>query len=458
MMKILQRKTGFTQKIGFIIFGIVLALFFLEILLHTGGFLITSIKECKNKKAFLKNANYCILCLGESTTDRQWPVFLEEILNNQNIGATFKVIDKGKTATNTSLIVASLEEYLNAYNPDIVVTMMGINDGTAVVENNKAVLKPLFFLEQLKIYKLADLLLKHIKHTFSFDGQTDEEKMLKKKIAQYPHNHNTYAELGYYYLGNGRSRDAKRMLRKSIELNSKNDIAYAALSSCYLHEARMEEGEIVARKAIEINPKNNTGLVTLGWCLLNQGKYKEAEELLKKSVDLPFCGAEAYFAMGMCYINQKKYEEASKLFEQAIIDFPNNDRFYSSLADCYHNLGQEKLSEEYKKQSYAVRKQTYNPVTYLNYNKFKYILAKKGVRFICVQYPMMNIEPLKEMLRPNEGVIFVDNELLFKNATEKEGYDEYFTDSFAGDFGHCTVKGNKLLAENIANVISKELF
>ncbi|MFH1363885.1 MAG: hypothetical protein ABIH45_06740 [Candidatus Omnitrophota bacterium] len=71
---------------------------------------------------------------------------------------------------------------------------------------------------------------------------------------------------------------------------------------------------------------------------------------------------------------------------------------------------------------------------------------------------MMNIEPLKKMLRPNEGVIFVDNEMLFKNATEKEGYDEYFTDSFAGDFGHCTVKGNKLLAENIAKAISKKLF
>jgi hypothetical protein len=29
---------------------------------------------------------------------------------------------------------------------------------------------------------------------------------------------------------------------------------------------------------------------------------------------------------------------------------------------------------------------------------------------------------------------------------------------FAGDFGHCTDKGNRLLAENIATVILKEVF
>jgi hypothetical protein len=29
---------------------------------------------------------------------------------------------------------------------------------------------------------------------------------------------------------------------------------------------------------------------------------------------------------------------------------------------------------------------------------------------------------------------------------------------FAGDFGHCTVKGNTLLAQNIADVILREVF
>jgi hypothetical protein len=34
----------------------------------------------------------------------------------------------------------------------------------------------------------------------------------------------------------------------------------------------------------------------------------------------------------------------------------------------------------------------------------------------------------------------------------------YFVDMSGGDFGHCAPKGNRLLAENIANVILKEVF
>jgi hypothetical protein len=52
----------------------------------------------------------------------------------------------------------------------------------------------------------------------------------------------------------------------------------------------------------------------------------------------------------------------------------------------------------------------------------------------------------------------VDNENIFKDALQQATYSEYFIDMFAGDFGHCTEKGNKVLAENIVNVILKEVF
>ena len=46
---------------------------------------------------------------------------------------------------------------------------------------------------------------------------------------------------------------------------------------------------------------------------------------------------------------------------------------------------------------------------------------------------------------------------MFKAALEKGNYDEYFLDHFGGDFGHCTKKGDQLLAENVANVILKDI-
>jgi hypothetical protein len=71
---------------------------------------------------------------------------------------------------------------------------------------------------------------------------------------------------------------------------------------------------------------------------------------------------------------------------------------------------------------------------------------------------MRNVEPLKKIFEQDESIIFVDNESVFKEALQKASYNEYFVDMFAGDFGHCTKKGNRLLAENIANTILREVF
>jgi hypothetical protein len=69
-----------------------------------------------------------------------------------------------------------------------------------------------------------------------------------------------------------------------------------------------------------------------------------------------------------------------------------------------------------------------------------------------------SVEPLKKMLGNDAGIIFVDNENLFKEALQKASYKEYFKDMLAGDFGHCTDKGNRILAQNIAGAIFKEVF
>ena len=104
------------------------------------------------------------------------------------------------------------------------------------------------------------------------------------------------------------------------------------------------------------------------------------------------------------------------------------------------------------------RLEFYVPVTVNNHRKLKEVLDRKGIRLICVQYPMRNVEQLKKIFGKDEDVIFVDNESVFKEAVKRSGYKEYFKDMFAGDFGHCTQKGNRLLAQNIAHVILKEVF
>jgi hypothetical protein len=122
-------------------------------------------------------------------------------------------------------------------------------------------------------------------------------------------------------------------------------------------------------------------------------------------------------------------------------------------------MGKPGLREEYDKKAKELRRSYYDPITINNYNRLKAILYKRGIRLVCVQYPMRSIEPLKKIFEGNtDDIIFVDNEKIFKEVMKKSGYKEYFRDMFGGDFGHCTDKGNRLLAENIANAILKEVF
>jgi len=130
-----QPKTTTKQKIGLIIFGILLALIILELSLRIGGFVVSSYQRSGNKMTSNLDDSYHILCLGESTTadlygnQNSWPAQLEFILNNRTSEIKFKVFNGGIPGTNTAFILTRLKDNLNKFEPDIVITMMGINDG-----------------------------------------------------------------------------------------------------------------------------------------------------------------------------------------------------------------------------------------------------------------------------------------------------------------------------------------
>lgn len=73
-----------------------------------------------------------------------------------------------------------------------------------------------------------------------------------------------------------------------------------------------------------------------------------------------------------------------------------------------------------------------------------------------MQYPTLNLDKLKEFFSEDEDIIFVDNRPNFREA-KGDKYNEYFNDKFGITFGHATKKGNRLIAENVADVILEEL-
>ncbi len=419
----LQPRTPFRQRIILILFGISLFFVLFEVGLRIGGFILLSLQEHRNKLSIRQKGTYRILCLGESTTVRQWPPFLKEILNQRNIGIKFVVIDKGIPGANTGFIVSQLEANLDKYQPDLVVTMMGINDyGAHMPYEAGSTTQIMLFFKSFKTYKLTRLLWLHI--------------ITKAK------------EMGFY------KPEKNNWLIQRLQHN----LQEIGLKAAYTKEDNLIQWETAFKKALELNPQNYQADVELGRFYISQGKPGEAEQVFKKALELNPQNDQADVELGRFYISQGKPGKAEQLFKKALELNPQNYQAHVELAVIYGEMGNYILYKEYEEKAKQIRERFYNPITFNNYRRFKQILNRKKVKWICVQYPVRSIEPLKKIFEGKEGIFFVDNEEIFKSVVLREGYGEYFRDIFGGDFGHCTEKGNRLLAENIANVILKEIF
>jgi tetratricopeptide (TPR) repeat protein len=564
----MQTATSIWQKISLVFLGLLLSLALLEVGMRLGGFILLSIQEYGNLQSLKHKGAYRILCLGESTTQGEYPKPLEKILNQRNIGVRFSVIDRGRGAKTTSTLLEEIESNLAEYHPDMVVAMMGINDRG--IRYYQDIPEPDTWLSRhCRVYRFGRILYGHIltkirhediygliglgpgmkatsegagtvakkaglangipidKVTKSNGRLSRAEKSLKKAIkpnsknddnnslvvlgTQYqnqgkfaqaedsfkkaieldPKNNDAYVELGFFYTNQVKLSRAEDSFKKALELNPKSDIAYvglgwlyrdqgnfvqaedsfkkalelnpengyaySGLGSLYYRPDDLPQAEEFYKKAVELDPENDRNLFALGRTYLNQGKFPQAEEFYRKALELNPENDFALFDLGGLYRKQGKFHDAEDLFEKALVTFPQDEHILGAMASLYEEMGKPELAKAYAEK--AAMRSDYNvALTVSNYRKLKEILDRKGIKLVCVQYPVRNLGPLKKIFENDKDVIFVDNERVFKEALRKGSYKEYFRDMFAGDFGHCTQKGNELLAQNIADVILREVF
>jgi len=158
------------------------------------------------------------------------------------------------------------------------------------------------------------------------------------------------------------------------------------------------------------------------------------------------------------YLQQSRYEAAEEICKKIIEADPNYERAYRGLAMVYRRQGKIMEADETLGKLDQLKSHFYNPGTVRNYRKLREILSRRDIPLICVQYPMQKLKYLKKIFPHPEEIIFIDNEEVFKEALLRTSYDDLFTDQFAGDFGHCTPEGYRILAENIAKVIASKIF
>ncbi|MEI6632909.1 MAG: tetratricopeptide repeat protein [Chlamydiota bacterium] len=478
------RTLAVRARILAVIFGFCLAWLVLEIGLRAAGFVFLSLQEHWNKISIVKRGEFRILCLGESTTAmggaKSYPAQLEEILNSSNLRKKISVINKGMICVQTSYILDQLGTNLRSYNPDMVIAMMGINDGGDLLSFDDIFIgksKP--FLSNFRTYKLARLLWDGIhsraKELIPRDDTScvrrgralrrerryyQAEHAFARALELNPRNIDAYLELGYLHQEMGKPDRAIEYFEKAVALMPVDDEALVTLGCLYRDKGRHAAAQKILKKVIARNPRNTSALINLGISYTWTKRFPEAEEAFKKAVAIAPSDPSGYRNLGYCYQVQNKLSQAEDSFNTVLALDPKNPWIKQALQIISREKGHAASPPSMKEKVGGDNSRgNQYPLSVRNtYLALKHALDKQGSILVCMQYPLRNITPLKAIFQTEKNVIFVDNEKSFKNAVAREGYKEYFTDIFAGDFGHCTPKGNRLIAENIKNVLLREYF
>jgi len=519
-----RTNTSLPQKLGLAAIGLFLAILVLEAALRLGGFIILSLQEHKNAASLRQKGAYRIMCIGESTTQGEYPAFLAQALDGRHLGLRFSVIDRGLDGALTSALLERLEADLDAYHPDMVVAMMGINDsGWYVPFEPDASSRAVRLIRSLRTYKLARIAGRRIAGLarpvglVSLDAGT-RRREVKGASDRSPGNGQDDGGMVESYWPEGKFAEAEAAARKALQINPRNDRAYVYLGWTHIAQGKTVRGKapqargefaaaaVAFKRALEINPRSDEAYRGMGMADEVQGRYATAAYACKKALGINPGSDANHMALGRIYRDMDMTGAAAAAFKKALEINPGNDEAFRELAQLYLSLsgspdsqkgllakpilqelagkyavlklngnptdrvcallslqyaamGDTRLAKQYQDQAEEFRLREYCPPLADDYRRLKFVLDQRGVRLVCVQYPMRRLEPLRKLLQGHtDGIVFVDNEMVFKDAVSKGSLAQYFRDMFAGDFGHCTDQGNRLLADNIAAVLAQEVF
>ncbi len=389
-----------------LLLGIIFSLVIIELCLQIYSFAVSY-----NPVRKANDSAYVILALGESTTDElnleysSWPKELEKILNNKSLGKKrYIVYNEGQAATQSGIILSELEMNLNYYKPDMVITMIGINDYGERFREKRSILKlpsvirwirdSFLTLQKKKCIENRDIdpgallnefrAIAEIKHRENLDI----EKELENECTTFKQLAEAYFRLGSYYEAIG-------------DEGNKETSAYYYLKSAKYYEKNLQ---------YNLNRAGNLMLSTIYFRLM---RIYEGTDLEKK-----------YFMIHRDYVKKAAYVETYPI---------QMDRSYFSEPERIALHQKNVLSE--------------------NYNEISKRIHAKGIRHIAMQYPTLSLDELKESLNQNGNITFASNEENFRRYLKNYSYDDIFFDRITDNFGHAKLLGNRIIAENLAEIV-----
>jgi len=399
----------------------------LEVFLRLISFTLTLPSDVRNAVRPEDAGKLRILTLGESTTadffsDPEagaWPRRLERGLNEAGVPA--RVYNEGIGGTTSALILLRLPGYIEKYRPDMVVTMMGVNDHTALMYDGAAGPRlgaAIGKLRLVKLYKWGGLALNALR-----SRRLDLEPLGPE-----------YAEAvdrGAALARKGSLPEVEELLRAGMKDDRTLALALSAISVKLRgdfngHGAPLLAGEYSDR-AFDLYPfHHDTAFWELHYHVLVPGSPRLAA-VSKKVLE---CG-------------------------------PNlSDDLLSLLAIAIDIHPELARSAGYWPPELRVLTLKESPARN-HYRLLARELRENGIVHIAMQYPTLPVETLKAHFLGDGGapdekyrkIIFVSNRENFLAAVGARGYDALFTDRFRGSWGHSTGLGHQLIADAVKSAV-----
>ncbi len=427
------------KKITYIVFRIALFLVFFEIISQTGGEISKTLKQREFLKAIQRKGTYRIICLGESIThgseQNNYPLFLEKELNSLVPSVNFQVINLAVPGQDSERIVESTPQYIEKFDPDAVMVMMGVFDSQ--LETTETGFQLVNRLQRMDTAGMLWAFWKKIIAAFDqlipvWDNKEKNSEIIGQESAS-----------------------------KNNSLSSFQKFIYAQGRMAYFREDYAKAEGLL--RSISNLVDENTDIFAeyvkiLGLAIWNQKKFGEFIEMADQ---LPYYHWPVDAIDKLCISEPVTYEKTIRFLTEKARVHPQDVIWYELLVSCYELGGNQEMKERLQKQAQAIESSVYSKKAIENHLELIEIIGSRPMVFIVAGYPLQDLSLIRFLIKSrtdSDKVMFIQNRKVYTEALDNKSYGDIFTDRAAGDFGHLTTYGNQLIARNMAQEIAKKIF
>ena len=334
-MKYTATHTKWWHKAILVLAGLLLGLILVEAGLRIAGGVMQYMMNRENRITLDGNGDIRILCLGESTTAlgglQSYPRQLENIIRERYPNLSISVINGGIPGINTSLIFSEIENNIGKYHPDIIITMMGINDGRLdLVDSGEKVVGIIGrFFNNLRIWKLFTILRDRITYTEGKDRarefRSPREKKLLSDAQADPGSAEKKRRLADWYLAQKRLDLAQIYYRDANKINPDDWKSELGIAFSHLQCGETDEALTAFRKALAKAEEPTMVLLEAGKLCREAGLYPLSEKIFENGLRLTPEYADIYLELDILLLRREEWAQADEYRSRGIMLAPEKE-------------------------------------------------------------------------------------------------------------------------------------